>query len=109
MAQVSIANDTHMKKMNKIQAKWKRKLNNRRMQKQSAVLDLAATSSFWQEQDAHIKTGVTSNKVVMMPTGNTANATEKGLLQNRGLNTKARELDILLELKHNSLLSVRKL
>ena len=45
----------------------------------------------------------------MMPTGNMANATEKGLLQNNELNAKARELDILPELKHNSLLSVCKL
>ena len=57
MAQVSTENDMRIEKINKIQAKWKKELNNRRVQKQSAVLDSAATSSFWQEQDAHKKQG----------------------------------------------------
>ena len=77
MAQVSTENDMRIEKINEIQEKWKGKLNNRRVRKQLVVLDLAATSSFWQEQDAHIKTGVASDKVVMMPTGKTVNATEK--------------------------------
>jgi len=47
MAQVSTENDMRIEKINKIQAKWKMKLNNRRVRKQSAVLDSAATSSFW--------------------------------------------------------------
>ena len=44
-----------------------------------------------------------------MPTGTTANTSEKALLPNEKLNCKARELDILPELKENSLLSVCKL
>ena len=59
--------------------KWARKIRNRRLTKlsKSAVIDSGATSSFWREEDPHVKTGVASNKVVMMPTGNTANASEK--------------------------------
>ena len=45
----------------------------------------------------------------MTPTGVTANASVKALHPNTKLNEKARELDILPELKHNSLLSVCKL
>ena len=41
--------------------------------------------------------------------GTSTRRTEKGLLQNNKLNSKARELDILPELKHNSMLSVCKL
>ena len=44
-----------------------------------------------------------------MPTGQTSNTTEKALLPNKKLNDKARELDLPLELKENSLLSVCKL
>ena len=33
MAQVSIENDTHREKISRIQAKWKRKLNNRKVRK----------------------------------------------------------------------------
>jgi len=45
----------------------------------------------------------------MMPTGNMANVSEKGLLPNNKLNAKARELEKLSELKHNTLLSFCKL
>ena len=44
-----------------------------------------------------------------MPNGQTATTTTKALLPNKQLNQKARELDILPELKENSLLSVCKL
>ena len=47
--------------------------------------------------------------MVMTPMGNTATDSEKGLLPNENLNDKSRELDILPDLKHNSLLSVCKL
>ena len=45
----------------------------------------------------------------MMPDGHATQATEKALLPNKALNEAARELDILPDLKHNSLLSVVKL
>ena len=91
--------------------KWKRKQYSRRWLKenQSAVIDSAPTSSFWREQDAHIKTGIVYDKAVMLSTGNTANVSEKGLLPNNKLSAKARELEVLPELKHDSLLSVCKL
>ena len=72
-------------------------------------MDSAATSSFWREQDAHIPTGRPSGKQVSMANGQTEKTTEKALLPNEKLNTKARELDILPSLKANSLLSVCKL
>ena len=91
--------------------KWARKIRNRRLAKlsKSAVIDSGATSSFWREEDPHVKTGVASNKVVMMPTGNTATASEKGLMTMNGLKEEAREIDVLPDLKHNSLISVSKL
>ena len=94
---------------NKIARKWKRKIKNRRERKGTAIKDSVATSSFWREEDEHIKTGIPSNKRVGMPTGQTSNTTEKALLPNKKLNNKARELDLLPELKENSLLSVCKL
>ena len=91
--------------------KWKRRLQARkeRSKTQTAVLDSAATSSFWREQDSHIKTGQTSDKIVILPNGNVTKATEKAILLNEKLNDRARELDVLPDLKHNSLLSVCKL
>ena len=56
----------------------------------SSVIDSEETSSFWQEEDENIKMGIASNKIVMMPMGNTAIASEKGLLPNQKLNNKAR-------------------
>jgi len=56
-----------------------------------------------------IATDKASDKVVMMPTGVTTNASAKALHPNTRLKKQARELDILPELKHNSLLSVCKL
>ena len=50
-----------------------------------------------------------SNKTVSMPTGTTARTSNKALLPNAKLNEQAHELDILPELKENSLLSVCKL
>ena len=47
--------------------------------------------------------------ILVIPMVNTAIASEKGLLPNEKLNGKARQLDIIQELKHNSLLSVFKL
>ena len=44
-----------------------------------------------------------------MPNGETSNTTKKALLPNQNLNPQARELDILPDLKENSLLSVCKL
>ena len=44
-----------------------------------------------------------------MPTGNTANASEKGLMTENGLTEEAREVDVLPDLKHNSLITVSKL
>ena len=77
--------------------------------KGTAVIDLIATSNFWREECEHIATDIASNKVMMMPTGTTVNASMKALHPNTKLNDKARELDILPELKNNSLLSVCKL
>jgi len=73
------------------------------------VIDSAATSSFWREEDEHIATDEASGKVVMMPTGITTNVSAKALHPNTRLNKQARELDILPEFKHNALLSVCKL
>ena len=73
------------------------------------MLDSAATSSFWRECDDHEETDKPSNKTVSMPTGTTARTSNKALLINSRLNEQARELDILPELKENSLLSVCKL
>ena len=47
---------------NKIARKWKRKIKNRRERKGTTVIDSVATSSFWREEDDHIKTGIPSNK-----------------------------------------------
>ena len=94
---------------NKITAKWKRKLENRKKRKETAVIDSAATSSFWQLVDDHIKTGEASNKQVAMPTGHTAATSEKALIPNKNLNEKARQCDLLPELQDNSLVSVCKL
>jgi len=88
---------------------WIRKVTNRRSKKGTAVIDSAATSNFWQEEDDHIAADIKSDKVVMMSTGTTANASMKALHPNTKLNEKARELDILPELKNNSLLRVCKL
>ena len=62
---------------NKITAKWKRKLENRkRLKAGTAVIDLAATSNFWREEDEHIATANASDKVGMIPTGVTTNASK---------------------------------
>ena len=90
-------------------AKWKRKLENRKKKKETAVIDSAATSSFWRLVDDHIKTGEASNKQVAMPTGHTAATSEKALIPNKNLNEKARQCDLLPELQDNSLVSVCKL
>ena len=73
------------------------------------MLDTAATSSFWREEDGHIPTGQPSNKQVSMPDGAISQTTTKALLPNTRLNKQARELDILPELEGSSLLSVAKL
>ena len=75
----------------------------------TAVIDSGATSSFWRPEDAHIKTGEASGKVVVMPNGQETRSSEKALLPNEQLNEAARDLDVLPELQHNSLLSVVKL
>ena len=103
------ASCTTFKLTNKIARKWARKLQNRNIRKQTAVIDSAATSSFWRQNDPHIPTNKLSNKQVGMPNGATTQTTKKGILPNSNLNDAARELDILPELKHNSLLSVCKL
>ena len=94
---------------NKIAAKWARKLENRRKRKETAVLDTAATSSFWRLVDEHIKTNQPSGKQVSMPTGATAQTSEKAIIPNSKLNEKARECDLLPDLEENSLISVCKL
>ena len=38
----------------------------------SSVIDSEETSSFWQEEDENIKTGIASNKIVITPMVNTA-------------------------------------
>ena len=53
--------------------------------------------------------GNASNKMVLTPTGNTYTDSEKGLLPNEKLNEKARKLEILTELKNNSLISIFRL
>ena len=71
---------------NKITAKWKRKLENRKRSKAgTGVINLVATSSFWREEDEHITTDEASDKVVMMPTGVTTNASAKALHPNTRL------------------------
>jgi len=75
----------------------------------SAVVDSGATGSFIRPQDGAIPTGVKSNKVVTMPTGNSTNASEEARLPMTQLNDQARECDILPGLKYNSLISVGKL
>ena len=82
---------------------------NRKKRKESAVIDSAATSSFWRLVDEHIETNELSNKMVSMPTGTTAKTSKKALLPNTKLNKQARELDLLPELRDNSLISVCKL
>ena len=94
---------------NKIAAKWKRKIENRKKRKETAVLDTAATSSFWRLVDDHIKTGQASNKQVAMPTGAVSQTSEKALIPNTKLNEKARQCDLLPDLEENSLISVCKL
>ena len=71
---------------NKTAAKWARKLANRKKRKETAVMDTAATSSFWRLVDEHIKTNLPSNKQVAMPTGATAQTTEKAIIPNTKLN-----------------------
>ena len=85
----------------KKEIKWEIKIKNRsatRERSRSSVIDSAATSSFWQEEGDHIKTGIELNKIVMIPTVNTDTASEKGLLLNGKLNEKSKEIDILPEL-----------
>ena len=53
--------------------------------------------------------GIASNKTVAMPMENIDTASEEGLLPNENLNKRARELDILPQLKQKSLLSFCKL
>ena len=89
---------------------WRRELERRQRQGDgTAVIDSAATSSFWREEDPHIKTNVESGKRVMMPNGHMAVSSKKAKLPNTKLNDAARDLDLLPELKDNSLLSVCKL
>ena len=38
----------------------------------SSVIDSEETSSFWQEEDENIKTGIAPNKIVTTPMVNTA-------------------------------------
>ena len=63
---------------------WKEDKNRaaKRERIRSTVIYSEETSSFWQEEDENIKMGIASNKIVMMPMGNTAIASEKGLLPN---------------------------
>ena len=56
----------------------------------SAVVDSAETSSFWEKEYDNIKTGIASNKMVMISTVNTSTASDKGLLPNEMLNEKSR-------------------
>ena len=56
--------------------------------------------------DGAIPTGERSDKVVGMPDGQTAEASEKALLPISSLNLEARKGDILPALAHNSLISV---
>ena len=53
--------------------------------------------------------GIASNKTVAMPMENIDTASEEGLLPNEKLNKRARELEILPQLEHKSLLSFCKL
>ena len=56
----------------------------------SALIDSAETSSFWEKEYENIKTGIASNKMVMISTVNTSTASDKGLLPNEMLNEKSR-------------------
>ncbi len=94
--------------INKKAAKWAQKIANRREKKVVAVLDLAATSSFWCEYNKHVQTIRPSNKTVHMSTGLTAEMSNKALLPNSKLNEQARNLDILPALKDNLLFSICK-
>ena len=81
-----------------IARKRERKIKNKAAKierSRSTAIDSSVTSSFWREVDGHIKTVISSNKIVMTTTGNTATASEKGLLPNVKLHEKSRELDML--------------
>ena len=92
-----------------INAEWQRRIDHTQQRSETAVIDSAATSSFWREVDEHIPTDAESGKRVSMPNGQIARASKKAKLPNAKLNDAARDLDILPELKENSLLSVCKL
>ena len=72
----------------------------------SGILDSGASSTFMHPDDGAIPTGEPSDKVVGMPDGQTAKASEKALLPISSLNLEARKGDILPALAHNSLISV---
>ncbi len=72
-------------------------------------MDTAATSSFWQTVDKHIKTGKPSNKQVCIPIGLTSQTSKKAIITNNKLNSKFRQCDLLTKLAENSLFSVCKL
>ena len=80
----------------------------KRERKKSALIDSAASSSFWAPEDEHEPVDEPSNKIVSMADGHQTTTTQKAKLPNEKLNEKARELDLLPGLP-NSLLSVGKL
>ena len=90
---------------NKIAAMWAHKIDNRRKQKETAVMDTAVTSSFCCLVKKHTKTRQPSNKQVSMPMGAVAQTSKKALIPNTKFNEKARQCDLLLELQENSLIT----
>ena len=64
-----------LKLKHNISKKLERDIENRAVtieRSRSIVTDSASTSTFWQEEDEHIKTSIASNKIVIIPTGITA-------------------------------------
>jgi len=70
----------------------------------SAVYDSGATSSCGRTTDNFIPTATKSNKVFHLPTGHTTKASTQSKLHHE-VREPARTIDILPDLKHNSLIS----
>ena len=70
----------------------------------TAVFDTGATSSCGRTGDTFIPTNEPSGKVLHMPTGETADADKKAKLHHK-VREPARTVDMVPDLKHNSLIS----
>jgi len=86
------------------QKKVMRKASKQKSKGKSAVFDTAATSSCGMEGDDFIPTDEPSGKVFYMPTGDSTPASTKAKLHHE-VREPARTVDMVPELKQNSLLS----